>query len=210
MHRRTEAPDHVRARIVLFRDDARADDAGRVADPGDFDIGIHGLECLLVRPELVGFERGVHGEPGLLRERRARDHRRHGNGRRTRDQAAEYRFEHCVSSSGSDVDLSRVGRACRRPVSPTAIPPETDEAVKGIGDGNANRRRPVESSTKAPCKRRGPVFGRRHAHVSVALRCSMTASRLGRRVGGIRGGSGMIRRRRIGGSGREWIRPNPV
>jgi hypothetical protein len=92
--RRTETPDDVGARVVLLGEQARGDDAGRVADPRDLDVGIPFLERFLVRTELIGLERGVHREFGLLRKRRSCNQCRHRERRDAHDEAAENRLEH--------------------------------------------------------------------------------------------------------------------
>ncbi len=61
-----QAENCVGFRVGLFSQQPRSDDAGRVAHPGDFDVRVGLLEAFLVSLQLIGFERGVNAELGLL------------------------------------------------------------------------------------------------------------------------------------------------
>ena len=63
-----DADDDVGLRIRLLGEELRGDDAGRIAHPLDVDVRIGLLEAFLVGLDLVGFERGVDEQLGLLRD----------------------------------------------------------------------------------------------------------------------------------------------
>ena len=61
---RGQAPDHVRLRVVLLRQQLRGDDAGAVAHPFDLDVGVILIEALGVFLEILGLDRGVDRKLG--------------------------------------------------------------------------------------------------------------------------------------------------
>jgi hypothetical protein len=58
-------------RVGLLGQQLGGDDARAVAHPLDVDVGVHLVEAFLVGLELVGLERGVDQQLGLLRQGRA-------------------------------------------------------------------------------------------------------------------------------------------
>ena len=71
--RRRDADDDVGLRIRLFRQQLGGDDAGRIAHELDLDVRVGLVERLLVGLDLVGLERGVDEQLGLLRGGGPRD-----------------------------------------------------------------------------------------------------------------------------------------
>ena len=65
--RRGHAHHRVGLRVGLLGQQLGGDDAGGVAHPLDLDVGVDLVEAFLVGLELVGLERGVDQQLGLLR-----------------------------------------------------------------------------------------------------------------------------------------------
>jgi hypothetical protein len=79
-----ETHHHVGARIVLFGEETRRDDAGGIAHPRHVRLRHSFLDARLERAELIVLQRGVDRHLGLLRERLAREDRQTHSERKAR------------------------------------------------------------------------------------------------------------------------------